>query len=83
LTNSRGKISSKILTRSYGYHQVPIKSINVWKTTFKSKEGLFVWLVIPFVLTNALTTFMRLMDDVFIPLIKYFVVVYLDEILDL
>ena len=75
-----GKYFNNIDLKS-SYHQVPIKKTDVWKTAFGYREGLFEWLVMPFSLTNALETFMRMMDDILWPFTNSFVVVYLDDIL--
>eukprot|EP00253_Pinus_taeda_P011930 PITA_11930 len=74
------KYFSKIDLKS-GYHRVPIETSDVWKISFKAKEVLFEWLVMPFELMNAPATLMRLMDDILWPFTTSFVVVYLDDIL--
>ena len=64
-----------------GYHQIPMKPSDTAKTAFTCRYGTFEFLVMPFGLSNAPSTFQRMMNVLFFELLDAGVVCYLDDLL--
>ena len=63
------------------YNLIRIKDGDEWKTAFRTRDGLFEFIVMPFGLSNTPATCQRFVNDTLRELLHVFCVCYLDDIL--
>ena len=74
------KVFSKINLR-LGYWQMPVKPREVHKIAFKTRWGLYEFLVMPFGITNAPVQFMNMMNALLAEYLNKLVLIFLVNVL--
>ncbi|KAI0999983.1 hypothetical protein K3495_g8215 [Podosphaera aphanis] len=63
------------------FHKIRMKEGEEWKTAFRTRYGLFEWMITPFGLSDAPSTFQRYMNSVLREYLDDFCTAYMDDVL--
>ena len=66
---------------SSAYYQIPMHEDDIFKTTFRTRYGMYEWVVMPMGLSNAPATCQRVMNEMLAGCLDKYAFIYLDDIM--